>query len=333
MTFRLAAPWMLLLLPLVVGAAWWLARRGARGEEARFELPEAQGRGPIGTSFWVRAERALPVLRGLALVLIVVSIARPQSGERLESVSTLGVDIVVALDVSGSMRAEDFAPKNRLEVARRTVEGFVEGRPADRIGLVAFASLATTRCPLTQDHEMLRSFLEQVDFAPADQDGTAIGLGLATATNRLRESTAKSKVVVLLTDGVNNAGQIGPEAAAEAAQALGVKVYTIGVGSDGPVPVPVDLGPLGKRTIQQVVELDEDLLGRIAERTGGQYFRATDPEALARVFDTIDKLEKTEIESRVRVLYSELFPLVLGPAALLLLVERVLAATRLRRLP
>ena len=331
--FRLASPWLLLLLPLALGAAWMLARRRALGGDARFELPRAQARGAVGTSAWVRLERALPALRALVLVLLVLSIARPQAGQRLESVSTLGVDIVVALDVSGSMRAEDFAPRNRLEVARRTVERFIGGRPADRVGLVAFASLATTRCPLTQDHEMLRVFLEQVDFAPADQDGTAIGLGLATALNRLRDSKAKSRVVVLLTDGVNNAGQVGPLAAAEAAEALGVKVHTIGVGSEGPVPVPVDLGPLGRRTIRQVVELDEELLREIARRTGGRYFRATDPEALAQVFDTIDELEKTEIESRVRVLYRELFPLVLGPAVALLLLERALAGTRLRRLP
>jgi len=320
------------LLPVALCAAWLAARRRARGD-ARFELPRAGVRRATRPGPWVRAERALPWLRGLVLVLLVVSIARPQSGERLESVSTLGVDIVVSLDVSGSMRAEDFEPTNRLEVARRTVDRFIAGRPSDRMGLVAFGSLATTRCPLTQDHEMLRAFLEQVDFAPADQDGTAIGLGLATAVNRLRESTAKSKVVVLLTDGVNNAGQVGPQAAAEAAQALGVKVYTIGVGSDGPVPLPIDLGPLGRRTIRQVVELDEKLLQQIADLTGGRYFRATDPQALEQVFDTIDELEKSEIESRVRVLYSELFPWVLGPAAALLLLERLLRATRLRRLP
>ena len=329
---RLASPWFLLLLPLALGAAWWVARRRSRGD-ARFGLPRAAVPGSARPSLWVRAERGLPWLRGLVLSLLVVSLARPQSGERLESVSTLGVDIVVALDTSGSMRAEDFAPKNRLEVARRTVDRFVAGRPGDRVGLVAFASLATTRCPLTQDHEMLRAFLEQVDFAPADQDGTAIGLGLATAVNRLRESTAKSRVVVLLTDGVNNAGQVGPQAAAEAARALSVKVYTIGVGSEGPVPVPIDLGPLGRRTIRQVVEMDEKLLQEIADLTGGRYFRATDPQALEQVFDTIDKLEKSQIESRVRVLYSELFPWLLGPAAGLLLLERALRATRLRRLP
>jgi len=330
--FRLATPWLLLAIPVVLFAVWRMARRRARGD-ARIGLPQAQLRQSLGGGGWARLERGLPWLRGLILVLLVITAARPQSGESLESVSTLGVDIVVALDVSGSMRAEDFAPKNRLEVARRTVDSFIEGRPSDRLGLVVFAAMATTRCPLTQDHEMLRTFLGQVEFAPPEQDGTAIGLGLATAVNRLRDSSAKSKVVVLVTDGVNNAGQIGPQAAAEAARALEAKVYTVGVGSDGRVPIPVDLGPMGRRTVMQEVELDEELLQEIADTTGGQYFRATDPEGLARVFETIDELEKTEIESQVRVLYSELFSVTLLPALILLILERLLVSTRLRRLP
>ena len=330
--FRLASPWLLLALPVVLLAVWSMARRRARGD-ARVPLPWAELRQSIGAGGWVRLERGLPWLRGVILVLLVVTAARPQSGERLETVSTLGVDIVVALDVSGSMRAEDFTPKNRLEVARRTVDAFIEGRPSDRLGLVVFAAMATTRCPLTQDHEMLRSFLSQVEFAPPEQDGTAIGLGLATAVNRLRDSSAKSKVVVLVTDGVNNAGQIGPQASADAARALEVKVYTVGVGSEGRVPIPVDLGPMGRRTVMQEVELDEELLQEIADTTGGQYFRATDPEGLARVFETIDELEKTEIESQVRVLYSELFSVTLLPALILLILERLLVSTRLRRLP
>jgi Ca-activated chloride channel family protein len=330
--FRLATPWLLLAIPVVLLAAWRMARRRATGD-ARIGLPRAQLLRSIRSGGWVRFERGLPWLRGLILVLLVITVARPQSGEQLENVSTLGVDIVVALDVSGSMRAEDFTPKNRLEVARRTVDRFVEGRPSDRVGLVVFAAVSTTRCPLTQDHEMLRSFLGQVEFAPPEQDGTAIGLGLATAVNRLRDSDAKSRVVVLVTDGVNNAGQVGPQAAAEAARALEVKVYTVGVGSEGRVPIPVDLGPMGRRTVMQEVELDEELLREIADTTGGQYFRATDPDGLDRVFETIDELEKTEIESEVRVLYSELFSLTLFPALVLLILERLLVSTRLRRLP
>ena len=214
-------------------------------------------------------------------------------------------------------------------MARQTIQRFIEGRAADRLGLVVFAALATTRCPLTLDHAMLSQFLDQVDFAPRDQDGTAMGMGLATAVNRLRRSPAESKVVVLVTDGVNNTGQIGPAAAAEAARALGVKVYVIGVGSEGEARVPVGRG----RYVLQRVELDEPLLQEIARKTGGQYFRATDAEALTTVFQTIDGLEKSEIESRVRVLYRELFPFVLLPAVVLLLLERLLLGTRLRRIP
>jgi Ca-activated chloride channel family protein len=326
--FRFAAPWILLLVPVVLVAAWALARRRKQGD-ARLVLPEAGLRMRMARSPWQGLEQAMPWLRGIVLVLLVVCLARPQSGARVENVSTFGVDIVVALDISGSMRAEDFQPDNRLEVAKRTVEEFVEGRPSDRLGLVVFGSLAATRSPLTLDHEMLRQFLEQVDFAPSDQEGTAIGLGLATALNRLRESEARSKVVVLVTDGRNNSGQIGPKAASEAARALGVRVYTIGVGSDGEVPIPV--GPLGRRYVR--IELDEDLLKEIADSTGGRYFRATDAEGLRDVFATIDDLEKSEIESKVRVVYSEIFPRLLVPALALLLLERLLLSTRLRRLP
>ena len=326
--FRFASPWLLLLLPVILTVVGFMAHRRRRAD-ARMVLPLASVRIKLGSSPWARLERALPWLRALVLALVVLSLARPQAGARIENVSTFGVDIVIALDISGSMRAEDFQPKNRLEVARRTVDQFVAGRPSDRMGLVVFASLAATRSPLTLDHEMLRQFLQQLDFAPPEQDGTAIGLGLATALNRLRDSDARSRVVVLVTDGRNNRGQIGPKAAAEAARALGVKVYTIGVGSDAEVPIP--FGTLGRRLVR--IELDEELLKQIAESTGGRYFRATDAEGLQSVFETIDELEKTEIESKVRVIYSEMFPLVLVPAVMLLLFERLLASTRLRRLP
>jgi len=329
--FRVASPWILLLLPPALAAAWWMGRR-RRQSDARLTLPRAAIRVRLAVSPWVRLERSLPWLRGLVLVLLVVSLARPQAGQRLENVSTLGVDIVIALDVSGSMRAEDFQPDNRLQVAKQTVRRFIDGRRADRLGLVIFAGLATTRSPLTLDHLMLQQSLDQVDFAPSDQDGTALGMGLATAVNRLRDSSARSKVVVLITDGVNNTGQIGPEAAAEAARALGIRVHAIGVGSEGEVPVPVDL-PTGRQYVMQQVEIDEEVLTEIARTTGGQYFRATEATALEQVFDRIDELEKTEIESRERILYSELFPYALLPAILLLLLERLLVATRLRRIP
>lgn len=330
--FRFATPWLLLVLPACIAAGWLMSRRRRKGD-ARLLLPMATLRLPLGNSPWVRIERMLPWLRSLVLVLLVLAVARPQSGTRLENLSTMGVDIVVSLDVSGSMRAEDFQPDNRLTVAKRTVESFVAGRPHDRIGLVVFGALAVTRCPLTLDHEMFAQFLADVDFAPQDENRTAMGMGLATAVNRMRESAAKSKVVVLVTDGVSNTGQIGPAAAAEAARALEVKVYTIGVGSEGEAMIRVPDGFGGVRRVAMRVELDEELLEEIAETTGGRYFRAIDTESLESIFETIDGLEKTEIESNVRVLYSELFGLFLLPALLLLLVERFLAGTRLRRIP
>jgi Ca-activated chloride channel family protein len=331
MMLRFAMPAMLGLALVGIAAAWSMARRRRRGD-ARLRLPAADLHVKLGTTPWQLAERGLPVLRGIVLVLLAVALARPQAGDEIRTVSTYGVDILVALDVSTSMMAEDF-PGNRLEEARRTVKRFIDARPVDRIGLVVFAGLAVTRCPVTLDHAMLHQFLDEVDFAPRDQDGTALGMGLAAAVNRLRDSEAKSKIVVLVTDGRNNRGQIGPQAAAEAARALGIKVYTVGVGTEGEAPVPVDIGPLGRRVVMQRVDLDEPLLREIAEKTDGRYFRATDADTLAEVFATIDALEKTETKSRVRMLYTELFWILLAPGFGLLLFERLLVSTRLRRIP
>jgi len=326
--FRFAAPWALALVPVALIATWWLYRR-RRDDDARLMLPAASTTVRLAVSPWQRLEPLMPWLRCLGLILLAMAMSRPQAGSRIETISTFGVDIVVALDVSSSMSAEDFRPRNRLEVAKRTVERFIDGRDNDRVGLVVFAGLAVTRCPLTQDHTMLKQFLGEVDFAPTDQDGTALGMGLAAAVNRLRDSDARSKVVVLVTDGRNNQGQIGPQAAAEAARAMGVRVYPVGVGTEGEAPVPVGRG----RYVMQRVELDEPLLREIAELTGGEYYRATDAQALATVFARIDELEATEIESRVRVLYTELFQLLLLPGLALLGLERLLLATRLRRIP
>ncbi len=330
--FRFASAWVLALLPVALAAAYLMARRRLRGD-ARVLLPRAGTLLAGMRSPWVTIERLLPWLRGLILLLLVLGIARPQSGSRIETTSTLGVDIVIVQDTSESMRGEDFAPDNRLAAAKKSIRTFIEGRDNDRIGLVAFGSLATTRCPLTLDHEMLLQMLDEVDFSPREEGGTAIGMGLATAVNRLRDSDARSRVVVLLTDGANNEGQIGPEAAAEAAKALGVRVYTIGVGSTGQVPLTVQ-DRRGRRFVQmQYFELDEELLQSIADTTGGAYFNVRDSGAMEAVFETIDELEKTEIESRERVLYRELFGWMLFPALGLLLLERTLVGTRLRRIP
>lgn len=329
--FRFASAWWLALLVLVPPVIWWFARRLGRGD-ARLHLPGAAQLPFAGGTLWTRVERLVPWLRGLALALMIVALARPQTGDRRETVSSLGVDIVVALDMSGSMACQDEPSVARLAVAKRSIAEFVAGRPSDRIGLVAFASVATTRCPITLDQEMLRSYVDQIDYAPPGEDGTAIGMGLATAVNRLQTSKAKSRVVVLVTDGRNNAGQIGPEAAAEAARALGAKVYTIGVGSEGDVRCPVNTA-MGVRYVTSRQDLDEALLGAIARSTGGRYFRATDAAGMREAFAAIDALEKTEAETKIRVVYSEQFARALFPAGLLLLVELVLTLGRLRRIP
>lgn len=329
---RLATPWALTLLPLAAIAAWLLIRR-LRAGGPRIAFPDAAGVGGLPQSPWVRLEGLLPWLRAAAIVLVVVALARPQSGSALTTVSTEGVDIVIALDISGSMRCEDTRPRNRLSVAKDCISRFVAGRPEDRIGVVAFGSVATTRCPLTLDHDMLQRFVDEIDFAPPGEDRTALGMGLATAVNRMRASKAKSKVVVLVTDGRNNSGQLGPESAGEAARALGYKVYTIGVGSQGPVQCAVDDPRVGRQYVQVEADLDEELLGKIASTTGGRYFRAADASGFAKAFQEIDALEKTETQSRVRILYSEKFMQALVPAGLLLGLELLLAGTRLRRIP
>ncbi len=329
---RLASPWALALLPLAGVAAWQQIRR-MRSGGPRIAFPGASGWASLPVSSWARLEGLLPWLRCGALALVIVALARPQAGSSLTTVSASGVDIVIALDVSGSMRCEDSRPKNRLSVAKECITRFVEGRPQDRLGVVVFGSVATTRCPLTLDHDMLLRLVEDLDFAPPGEDRTAVGMGLATAVNRMRASKTKSRVVVLVTDGRNNAGQLGPETAAEAARALGLKVYTIGVGSTGEVPCLVDDPQVGRRYVYVQADFDEGLLRQIAATTGGRYFRAADADGFAKAFSEIDVLERTELESRVRVLYTERFLEALVPAGIVLGLELLLAGTRLRRIP
>ena len=324
--FRFATPSLfVLMIPLLI-ASWRMIRNRARGA-ATLTLPQANLRFPLSGGIWTKIDQMLPLLRIVALALLIAALARPQAGSTIETTSTLGVDIVIVLDTSQSMKTEDYKPVNRLGAAKQSIDAFVAGRPGDRLGLVQFASLATTSCPLTLDHEMLRVRLEETEISPRDYGATAIGMGLATAVNRLRDSKAESRVVVLLTDGKNTEGEISPEAAAQAAKALGVKVYTIGVGS-------AEVAQSARaRMMGQLYKIDEQLLREIADVTGGEYFHVKDDGAMAAVFETIDQLEKTEIESKERTLYQELFGAFIGPALLLLLLERALLLTRLRRIP
>ncbi|HSD27801.1 MAG TPA: VWA domain-containing protein [Vicinamibacteria bacterium] len=310
--------WALLLPPLVLAAAWW--REKAAGAMV---FPGASRL--LGASAgWRTRARHLPlVLATLGLGLGVLALARPQHGTLKEDVTTQGVDIVVSLDVSGSMAAQDFQPRNRLVVAKEVVAEFVKRRTTDRVGLVVFSGRSLTKAPPTTDTAVLLRQLDDVRLEMLP-DGTAIGSGLATSLTRLRRSKAKSRVVVLVTDGANNAGEIDPATAADLAKAMEVRVYTVLVGKGGQVPMPVRMrdpftGQVVEQTVMTEVQIDEGLLQAIAERTGGEFFRATDSASLRTIFDRIDKLEKSEIKQTSYRRYRELFFPFLLAAALLFL--------------
>jgi Ca-activated chloride channel family protein len=281
---------LLLLLLIIPIVAWQIWKR--RKMEPSLQLPTAEALVKAPRS-WRQKLQWLPLsLLMLAFALFVVAFARPQSGFRQQQVDVEGVDIVLALDVSGSMKAMDFRP-NRLESCKKVAEEFIKKRPTDRIGLVVYAGEAYTQCPITTDHETLLGLVEKVKFNQVD-DGTAIGDGLGTAINRLRESEAKSKIIILLTDGVNNTGSLDPHSVADMAETFGIKVYTIGCGSNGEVPFPSPYG-----TVSMKSEIDESLLKLIANTTGGKYFRATNGDKLQQVYAEIDKMEKTLIHETV----------------------------------
>jgi Ca-activated chloride channel family protein len=271
----------------------------------------------------------LPWLRVAALTLGVLALARPQFGEREEKLVGEAIDIVLALDVSGSMKAEDFQPNNRLFVAKERAVDFVMGRTGDRVGLVIFAGDAFTKCPLTLDYGVLAGLLRDIRFEDVgDPNATAVGMALAAAANRLKDSEAKSKVVILLTDGINNAGAVDPLTAAELCKSLGIRVYTIGVGSDqDKVPFP-EVDVFGRKTyVYYESRIDEATLSEVAAISGGLYFRATDPEALKRIYDRISEMEKTDIETQIFIRYSEVGPTLALLALALVLLELVLAHT------
>jgi len=265
------------------------------------------------TSFRVVLWHAIPHLWALALLFFTISATRPQAGQDIEKVYTEGIDIVIALDISSSMYAIDFKPKDRIEAAKIEAANFIEGRESDRLGLVIFASRAFPQCPLTIDHSIVLSLLEQVEVGMIE-DGTAIGDALITASNRLRKSKAQSKVIILLTDGRSNAGRIEPVTASKAAAALDIKIYTIGMGKRGEALYPVKDSFGRMRYVKMDVEIDEETLRQIADCTNGKYFRATDTEKLREIYAEIDRMEKTKIEVKRFKRFSELYamPLLIG---------------------
>ena len=325
---KFAYPWLLLLLALIpLLIAWYIAyyskRQGSMLISSIHQFPSRRT--------WKILFRHLPfVLRLLALASIIVALARPQTRNDEELVSGEGVDIVLCIDVSGSMLAQDFTP-NRLESAKEVAANFVDSRPTDRIGLVIFSGESFTQCPVTTDRNILKSQIAGIQSGLLE-DGTAIGSGLATSVDRLKSSKSKSKVVILLTDGENNGGMIDPSTAKEIAKSVGVRVYTIGVGTEGSAPVPVQT-PAGIVMQREQVNIDEKLLTQIASETGGKYFRAKDNETLKSIYAEIDKLEKSRIEITALHRFNEkFFPFAIAAVALLML-EAILRFTIFRKFP
>lgn len=320
--------WLLLVIPLLV--LWYV-----------WKLPRSTGQVKVSTlgyyknvkssaKEWLR--HSLLLLRMLVIALLIVVLARPQSRSSWKDIAKEGIDIVLTLDISASMLAQDFKP-NRLEVSKEVAQQFIDRRPNDRIGLVIFSGESFTQCPLTTDHAVLKNMFSMVQTGII-ADGTAIGMGLATAVNRIKQSEAKSKVIILMTDGVNNAGSVAPLTAAEIAKTFGVRVYTIGVGTRGQALSPVAAYPNGSYQYDYVdVEIDEKMLTEIAEMTGGKYYRATDRKKLEDIYQDIDKLEKTKIEERSFTKKAEHYlPFALA-AGILLGLEALLRYTVFRKIP
>jgi Ca-activated chloride channel family protein len=317
---QFASPlWLLLLLLL---PAWWLLARHRKPAAIVYSRVSTLAKGP-------RAGRALArmlaILRNLALATGIIALARPRTGAHAETSTSEGINIIIAFDISSSMLAQDFTPQNRLEVARAQIKSFVSMRSSDRIGIVAFSGEALTQVPLTTDYPVVQAALDNLQPGQLD-DGTAIGTAIAVAANRLKDAPGKSKVLVLLTDGVNNRGSIDPRTAAKAASQFGIKIYGIGVGTEGMAPVPVGRGLFGLRYEMQRVEIDDALLTDIANATGGKYFRARDPAALQRITQQIDALERAPVRSRTYVRYTELFRWPLGFMLVALAAELMLLA-------
>ncbi|HEX9641108.1 MAG TPA: VWA domain-containing protein [Candidatus Krumholzibacteria bacterium] len=324
-----AQPWFFAGLPVACLIGWLLQRRRSLSTIQGSSAELFRG---IRPSWRVRSRWLPRLLFFASLVLIFFAMAGPRLANSTEIVRGEGIDIALALDISGSMRALDFEPEDRLAVAKRVIRDFIAEREHDRVALVVFAAKAFTQCPLTLDHDVVERFLDEIRVGLID-DGTAIGLGIATGAKRLARSEAKSKVLVLLTDGMNNVQTVDPETAAEAAHSLGIRIYSIGVGKEGLAPMPVDHPVLGRRYTRVETHIDEELLTRISKQTGGQYFRAQSAEGLQQIFEQIDELERTEMETTIYTNYEQLGGFFLFPAFLLLLMHSILASTIYRVLP
>lgn len=321
--------WLLLLILVPFWGVWdWWRTYKKRAGMVFSNVRPARAAPP---TFWTRVSWIPIVLRLVALSLGILALARPQDRNVIQERFAEGVDIILVLDTSTSMRAQDFNP-NRFEAAREVAAEFISSRTSDRVGLVVFAAKAYTQTPLTLDYNFLQRMLAEVEVGVIE-DGTAIGTALAMAVNRLRDSTAKSKVVVLLTDGQNNRGEIDPVTASEVAETMDVRVYSIGVGAYGEAPFVFDDPFAGQRRRMVPVEIDEQMLQTVASNTGGKYFRATNKQALRAIYEEIGELEKTKVEERIYTDFDERYAIFLWPALIVLILEVLLSTTRLRPFP
>ena len=317
--------WLLVLIPIVL---WYVFKQFRSHASLQISTTEPFRKMPRSRKpYWFHV---LFVVRCVVVALLIIVVARPQLSNHFQTETAEGIDIMVALDVSGTMLAEDLKP-NRLQAAKKVATEFIAGRPNDNIGLVVFSGESFTQCPLTNDHSALINLFNSVEYGMIE-DGTAIGLGLANAVSRIKDSEAKSKVIILLTDGSNNAGDVAPRTAAEIAQSFGVRVYTIGVGTRGMAPYPFQT-PYGVRYQNITVDIDEDMLREIADMTGGTYFRATDNSKLKAIYEEIDRMEKTKLRVNQYSKKSEEFLPFLLAAFVLLVFEIVVRHTILRSLP
>jgi Ca-activated chloride channel family protein len=318
--------WLLLLLPMAL--LWYVFKLNKQTAELRISSIEGF---KTSASVWSKLRHLLFALRLIALGLLIMALARPRTVDvSTKTKTTRGIDIVMSIDVSASMLAKDLLP-NRLEALKEVAADFIDGRPNDRIGLVEYAGEAYTKTPITSDKSIVQRSLRDIKYNTIIEGGTAIGMGLATSVNRLKDSRAKSKVIILLTDGVNNSGFIDPKIASELAVEYGIKVYTIGLGTNGMALSPIAINPNGTfRYGRQQVEIDEKLLEEIADVTGGKYFRATNNEKLAEIYKEINKLEKTEVEEKKYYNYDEKYRPLILIAGLLLLMELLLRNTIFR---
>jgi Ca-activated chloride channel family protein len=318
--------WLLVSIPLLV--VWYILKY--KQSLVPLKVSTVTGFKRTQPGFRVKFHHTPFLLRIVAIMLFIVALARPQSSSSSREIETEGIDIVIALDISGSMLAEDFKP-NRLEAAKKITEKFIDSRVNDRIGLVIFSAKSFTQCPITIDHTVLKNLLKEIKSGLIE-DGTAIGMGLATAVDRLKDSKARSRVIILLTDGINNTGIISPLTAAELAKNFGIRVYTIGVGTIGKAPYPFQT-PFGIQYMNVDVEIDEPLLKQIAAETGGKYFRATNNRALETIYNEIDTMEKTKIKQTVYTTFTDLFfPFVLV-GSILFVAELLLKLLVFRKIP